>query len=172
MNKSSVEEQNIVRRTMPPLEGGDVMCDIPYCERKEHECMSFDNRNVRCWTCKKFSCSRCVNLIWTGKWKKDEDYPKPKCWIPGLEHQKFSCPYCRSGFDRFVPIEGAVVNVPSPFAEDELMGLTPSESDSNSESSSNDEEESADTPGYAEGYEEFFAMLDEEADNQSSSSDE
>jgi hypothetical protein len=79
-------------------------CEVPFCDNNEKPTIMFDNTNVTCWTCKKFTCSKCVEQIWKGEWNGEEFY-KPKFIIPGLLHQIFKCPHCRASFDRMIPVD-------------------------------------------------------------------
>ena len=79
----------------------DKTCEVPFCENVEKETAMFDNTNVTCWTCKKFTCSKCVEQIWKGEWCGEEFY-KPTFIAEGLLHQVFKCPHCRASFDRMI----------------------------------------------------------------------
>jgi hypothetical protein len=82
----------------------EINCGVPYCDTVEKPTRMFDDTNITCWTCKKFTCSKCVAQIWKGSWGGDEFY-KPKFVLPGLLHQVFKCPHCRASFDRMLPVD-------------------------------------------------------------------
>lgn len=83
---------------MTTMQTQTYTCDVPYCE-SEAEAICPRNNNVRCWTCKKFCCKNCSSHIYKGTWNGEEFY-KPKIIIPGMVHQIWKCPHCRSSFDR------------------------------------------------------------------------
>ena len=74
-------------------------CDVPYCDINEMTTAPFDNTNVECWQCDKFTCKKCCDQIWNGEWNGEIFY-KPKINCIGLIHQVWKCPHCRSSFDR------------------------------------------------------------------------
>ena len=79
-------------------------CNIPHCEVKENATVMFDDTNTTCLKCNNFICSQCTKQIWTGEWN-GEMFFKPKFLLPGLKHEMFMCPFCRSSFDRFIRTE-------------------------------------------------------------------
>jgi len=77
-------------------------CDVPYCNGCEHITPPFgSNVNVKCMTCNKFTCSDCCDQIWKGEWNGEVFY-KPKITGFGMRHEVWSCPFCRSTFDRLI----------------------------------------------------------------------
>jgi hypothetical protein len=74
-------------------------CDLPFCENFVSNYYNFDQKSICCWECKKTFCEGCCSKIWKGEWN-DETFAKPKLVLPGLTHQVFTCPFCRSSFDR------------------------------------------------------------------------
>ena len=77
----------------------DKLCDVPYCDTNEKPTIPFDNHNITCMSCGKFSCSKCCDQIWKGEWNNETFY-KPKFIAPHLKHEVFMCPFCRATFDR------------------------------------------------------------------------
>jgi len=75
-------------------------CDVPYCENKNIPTIMFDDTNIVCIKCKKFTCDECTTKIWKGEWTQ-ANFHKPKYVLPGLLHEIWTCPHCRASFDRF-----------------------------------------------------------------------
>ena len=79
-------------------------CDIPFCENFVSNYYAFDTKSIKCITCEKSMCEECCDKIWKGEWNGEQFY-KPKYVLPGLKHEVFMCPFCRSAFDRMIPCE-------------------------------------------------------------------
>jgi hypothetical protein len=77
-----------------------INCDVPHCCNVEKPTCYYDDTNITCMECGKFTCSKCCEEIWTGEWNNQIFY-KPKYVLPNLLHQVFKCPFCRASFDRF-----------------------------------------------------------------------
>ena len=79
-------------------------CDIPFCENFVSNYYAFDTKSIKCMTCQKSFCEECCDKIWKGEWA-DETFAKPKFICPFLKHEIWTCPFCRSAFDRITPCE-------------------------------------------------------------------
>ena len=96
------DEMLLRRQPQYAANATEQKCDVPMCETVEKPTVMFDNHNITCLKCRKFTCTRCTAQIWKGEWNGEQFY-KPKITIPGMgEHQVFMCPFCRATFDRFL----------------------------------------------------------------------
>ncbi len=79
-------------------------CDIPHCENYVSNYYNFDQKSIKCFQCGHTHCESCCDKIWKGEWS-DETFDKPKFVLPGLKHEVWTCPFCRSSFDRMTTTE-------------------------------------------------------------------
>ena len=76
------------------------ICSLPYCDGLVTNASPFDQNSVRCMHCGNAFCPACTQAIWSGAF--NAAFEKPRLIVAGLVHQTFTCPLCRSTFDRVV----------------------------------------------------------------------